>query len=117
MRKFHDVDEYASALPKKARTGLEELRKTIRQAAPQAEEVIHYNMPAFRYKGMLVWYACFKKHIGLYPKASAIAAFKDELSGYKTSKGAIQFPTDQSIPAGLVTKIVQFRVKENQARL
>ena len=111
---FHTVDEYFSALPKTVRDTLESLRKTIRQAAPQAEEVIHYNMPAFKWNGMLVWYAAFKEHIGFYPRSSAIVAFKDDLAGYKTSKGAIQFPIEKGIPAGLVKKIVKFRVKENE---
>jgi uncharacterized protein YdhG (YjbR/CyaY superfamily) len=114
MKHFHSVEEYLSALPQTEREGLESLRKTIRQAAPQAEEVIHYNMPAFEWNGMLVWYAAFKDHIGFYPRASAIAAFKDELAGYKTSKGAIQFPIEKMIPASLVKKIVKFRVKENE---
>ncbi|NDQ56761.1 MAG: DUF1801 domain-containing protein [Acidipila sp.] len=114
MKKFHDVDDYVSALPKTARTALQKLRKTIRQAVPQAEEVIHYNMPAFKFNGMLVWYAAFKGHIGFFPRASAIAAFKDELAGYKTSKGAIQFPIEKGIPEGLIKKIVKFRVKENK---
>jgi len=114
MKNFHPVDEYFSALPKTVRDTLESLRKTIRQAAPQAEEVIHYNMPAFKWNGMLVWYAAFKEHIGFYPRSSAIVAFKDDLAGYKTSKGAIQFPIEKGIPAGLVKKIVKFRVKENE---
>lgn len=114
MKSFNTVDEYLSALPKTAREILESLRETIRQAAPQAEEVIHYNMPAFKWNGMLVWYAAFKEHIGFYPRASAMAAFKDELAGYKTSRGAIQFPMGKAIPAGLVKKIVKFRVKENE---
>jgi uncharacterized protein YdhG (YjbR/CyaY superfamily) len=114
MKHFHTVDEYLSALPKTARSASESLRKTIRQAAPQAEEVIHYNMPAFKWNGMLVWYAAHKGHIGFYPRASAIAAFKDELAGYKTSKGAIQFPIEKGIPAALVKRIVTFRVKENE---
>jgi uncharacterized protein YdhG (YjbR/CyaY superfamily) len=113
MKKFETVDEYLSALPQHARAVLASLRQTIRQAAPQAEEVISYNMPAFRWNGILVWYAAFKKHVGLYPKASAIAAFQSELAPYKTSKGAIQFPIDQPIPAGLVKKIVKFRIEEN----
>jgi len=83
MNKLRTGDEYVSALPKEARESLESLRKTIRQAAPQAEEVIHYNMPAFRWNGMLVWYAAFKEHIGFYPRASAIAAFNDKLAGCK----------------------------------
>jgi uncharacterized protein YdhG (YjbR/CyaY superfamily) len=114
MKKFQTVDEYLSGLPKNVRAILEGLRKTIRQAAPQAEEVISYNMPAFKSNGMLVWYAAFKEHVGFYPKASAIKAFKAELQGYKTSKGAIQFPIDKSIPTSLVKKIVSFRLKENQ---
>ena len=116
MKTFRTVDEYFSVSPKKARSLLESLRETIRQAAPQAEEVISYNMPAFKWKGMLVWYAAHTGHIGLYPRASAIAAFKDELAGYKTSKGAIQFPIEKPIPANLVKKIVKFRVKENGQR-
>jgi uncharacterized protein YdhG (YjbR/CyaY superfamily) len=113
MKKFETVDEYLSALPQHARAVAASLRQTIRQAAPQAEEVISYNIPAFRWNGILVWYAVFKKHVGLYPKASAIAAFQSELAPYKTSKGAIQFPIDQPIPAGLVKKIVKFRIEEN----
>src|SRR5215472_12930574 len=114
MKKFRTVDEYLSRLPKTAKDNVEGLRKTIRQAAPQAEEVISYNMPALKWNGMLVWYAAFKKHIGFYPKASAIAAFKEELKDYKTSKGAIQLPFEKAIPAALVKKIVRFRVEENE---
>ena len=114
MKKLRTVDEYVAALPKEARESLESLRNTIRQAAPQAEEVIHYNMPAFRWNGMLVWYAAFKEHIGFYPRVSAIAAFNDKLAGYKTSKGAIQFPIEKPIPAGLVKRIVEFRLEENK---
>jgi uncharacterized protein YdhG (YjbR/CyaY superfamily) len=114
MKNFRTVDEYLSALPKGVRDILERLRTTIRQAAPQAEEVISYNMPAFKWNGMLVWYAAFKEHIGFYPKASAIAAFKDELVRFKTSKGAIQFPIEKPIPTNLVKKIVKFRTQENE---
>jgi len=114
MKNWTTVDEYFSALPKEVRPVLETLRRTIRQAAPKAEEVISYNIPAFKFNGMLVWYAAFKKHVGLYPKASGIAAFKDELTGYKTSKGAIQFPIEEGIPVNLVKKIVKFRLKENE---
>ena len=114
MKNFQTVEQYFSALPRKERDLLETLRKTIRQAAPQAEEVISYNMPAFKWNGMLVWYAAYKKHIGLYPRPSAIVAFKDELAEYKTSKGAIQFPIEKGIPTSLVKKIVRFRLKENE---
>lgn len=113
MKTIHTVDEYLSALPKSSKDKLEVLRRTIRKAAPEAEEVISYNMPSFKWNGMLVWYAAFKKHIGFYPKPSAIAAFQHKLTLYKTSKGAIQFPMDQPIPEELVKEIVRFRVKEN----
>lgn len=113
--KIHTVGEYFSALPAETRLVLQQLRNAIRQAAPQAEETISYNIPAFKSNGkMLVWYAAFKKHVGFYPRASGIAAFKKELAAYKTSKGAIQFPIGAPIPVGLVKKIVKFRLKENQ---
>jgi uncharacterized protein YdhG (YjbR/CyaY superfamily) len=114
MKKFQTVDEYLSTLPKDVSCVLSGLRKIIKQAAPHAEEVISYSMPAFKYHGMLVWYGAHKDHIGLYPRNSAIAAFKHELACYKTTKGAIQFPLQQAIPAHLVRKIVKFRVKENE---
>src|SRR5215467_1806741 len=114
MKKYRTVDEYLSRLPKTAKDNVEGLRKTIRRAAPQAEEVISYNMPAFKWNGMLVWYAAYKKHIGFYPRPSRIEAFKDELADYKTSKGAIQFPLEKGIPVSLVKKIVKFRLKENE---
>lgn len=113
MKKFETVDEYLSALPQPARGAAAILRQAIQQAAPQAEETISYNMPAFRLNGILVWYAAFKNHIGFYPKASAIAAFKADLAAYKTSKGAIQFPLGKPIPLNLVKQIVKFRIKES----
>lgn len=113
MKKFQTTDEYLSTLPQPARDAATRLRQAIRQTAPQAEEAISYNMPAFKLNGILVWYAAFKNHIGLYPKASAIVAFKDQLAPYKTSKGAIQFPLDRPIPLNLVKQIVKFRIKEN----
>jgi uncharacterized protein YdhG (YjbR/CyaY superfamily) len=117
MKKFETVDEYVAALPKAAKERLEELRTAIRRAAPHSEEAISYNMPAFKANGsLLVWYAAFKKHVGFYPKASGIAAFKKELSAYKTLKGAIQFPLERPIPVGLVQKIVKFRARENSAK-
>jgi uncharacterized protein YdhG (YjbR/CyaY superfamily) len=115
MKKYTSVDEYIAAMPAEARGKLQSLRKTIRKAAPGAEEVISYNMPAFNWNGMLVWYGAHTEHIGLYPKASAIAAFKDDLVDYKTSKGAIQFPIHKPIPATLVKRIVKFRINENDA--
>ncbi len=110
---FKTVDDYLSTLPTQTKSILKELRKTIKEAAPQAEELISYNMPAFKLNGMLVWYAAYKTHIGFYPAPAAIKVFKDELTGYKTSKGAIQFPVEKTIPATLIKKIVKFRINEN----
>jgi uncharacterized protein YdhG (YjbR/CyaY superfamily) len=114
MKTFQTVDEYLATLPKATRDPMLRLRDIIKQVAPKAEEVISYNIPAFKYNGMLVWYAAFKKHIGFYPRPSGIAAFKNELAPYKTSKGAIQFPLENGIPTTLVKKIVKFRLKENE---
>ena len=111
--KFETVDEYLSAFPKNIRDILKELRQTIKQAAPQAEEVISYNIPAFKLNGMLVYYAAYKEHIGFYPTPSGIEAFKKELSRYEGAKGSVQFPLDKPIPFDLISKIVKFRVKKN----
>jgi uncharacterized protein YdhG (YjbR/CyaY superfamily) len=89
------------------------LRKTIKEAAPQAEELISYNIPAFKQNGVLVYYAAYKNHIGFYPTSSPMKVFKKELANYKTSKGAIQFPIEKAIPKTLVSRIVKYRVKEN----
>ncbi len=111
--RFKTVEEYFSTLAEPAKTLMEQMRATIKKAAPGAEEVISYNMPAFRLNGMLVWYAAFTSHIGLYPRASGIEAFKKELAGYKNAKGSVQFPMDRPLPVALITRIVKFRVKEN----
>ena len=113
MKKPKDVDEYLSGFPKEVQKVLEQLRATIKKAAPLAEEVISYGMPAFTMYGTLVYFAAHAKHIGLYPRASATEAFKKELSNYKGAKGSVQFPLDKPLPFGLITKIVKFRVTEN----
>jgi len=115
-KKFKNVEEYIAAFPKTTQTLLQDLRQTISQAAPRAEEVISYNMPAFKQHGVLVYFAAYEKHIGFYPTSSPISVFKKELEGYKTSKGAIQFPIEKSIPKTLVKKIVTFRLKEDAAK-
>jgi uncharacterized protein YdhG (YjbR/CyaY superfamily) len=112
-RVFKTIDEYHAEFPQEVRNQLDTLRKTIAKAAPKAQEVISYNMPAFKQHGILVYYAAAKKHIGFYPTAWPIVAFKKELEGYQTSKGAIQFPLDQKLPLALITKIVKFRVTED----
>jgi len=113
--KFQNVDEYIATFPAKTKGYLKEMRTTIKNLAPAAEEVISYNMPAFKLNGMLVWYAGFKEHIGFYPKPKAIELFKKELSEYKMSKGAIQFPLSQPLPLTLITKLVKLRIKEDAA--
>ena len=108
------VAEYIATFPKDIQKTLSLLRKTIKDAAPKAEEVISYQMPAYKQNGMLVFFAAYEKHIGFYPTASGIVKFKKEIEKYKWSKGAVQFPIDKNLPISLVSKIVKFKVKENQ---
>ena len=110
--KFKSVDEYLSAFPVSTKKVLQQVRSIIKKAAPNAEEVISYNMPAFKLKSVLVYYAGYDNHIGFYPTASGIENFKKEFANYKWSKGAVQFPLDEPMPLQLITKIVQFRVNE-----
>jgi uncharacterized protein YdhG (YjbR/CyaY superfamily) len=110
---FTTVDEYIAAFPKETQKILKELRTVIKEAAPDAEEKISYQMPTFYLKGNLVHFAAHKNHIGFYPTPSAIQAFESELSKYESSKGAVQFPMDKSLPLKLIGKIVKFRVAEN----
>ena len=114
--KFKSTDDYFAAFPAGTKAILKELRKTIKTAAPAAEEVISYNMPALQQNGILVYYAAYKAHIGFYPTPSAIEAFKKELSKYESSKGAVRFPLDQPLPLSLITRIVKFRIKLNQEK-
>lgn len=114
--KFETVEEYFSTFPANVIALLEELRNTIHQTAPEAEELISYNMPAFKLNGMLVYYAAYKNHIGFYPTSSGIRVFEEDLKDFKTSKGAIQFPVEKGIPTALVKKIVEFRVHENHEK-
>jgi len=112
-RQFKTIDEFISAFPKNVQDILEELRRVIRESAPESEETISYGIPTFKLNGNLVHFGAFKNHIGFYPTSSGIVAFKKELSPYKHSKGSVQFPIDKPIPFGLVKKIVRYRVKEN----
>jgi uncharacterized protein YdhG (YjbR/CyaY superfamily) len=110
-----NMDDYIRQFPEKQQAALEQIRKTIKAAAPDAEEVISYQMPAYKQNGMLVYFAGYENHIGFYPTPSGIEAFKKELAVYKGAKGSVQFPIDKLLPLGLIKKIVQFRVKENAA--
>lgn len=111
-----DTESYIDTQPEATRLVLEQLRQIIKKIVPEAEEVISYQMPAFKQNGVLVWYAGYKKHVGFYPSSKPIEIFKDELKTYKTSKGAIQLPLDKPLPVELITKIVNFKVNENLAK-
>ena len=108
-----DVDEYISMFSDNIQELLIELRATIKEAAPEAEEVISYQMPAYKFHGVLIYFAAFKNHIGLYPRVSGIETFKNELSVYKGAKGSVQFPLNKPLPLDLIARIVKFRVTEN----
>lgn len=107
------IDEYISQFPPHIQEILQMLRKVIKEAAPDAQEKISYQMPTFVLHGNLVHFAAFKNHIGFYPTPSAIEAFKDELAKYKGGKGSVQFPIEESMPYELVSDIVKFRAAEN----
>jgi uncharacterized protein YdhG (YjbR/CyaY superfamily) len=112
-----NVDEYLAGVPEPARGTLGKIRAAIRSAAPpQATEIISYRIPAFKYKGVLVWFAAFSTHCSLFPTAAVIEAFKNELKGFSTSKGTIQFPTDKPLPTALVRKLVKARVAQIESK-
>jgi uncharacterized protein YdhG (YjbR/CyaY superfamily) len=115
-RQFKTMDEYINTFPEDVRRILSELRKTIREAAPGAEETINYQIPTFTLNGNLVHFAAFSNHIGFYPTPSGIEAFKQELSGYKIAKGSVQFPIHEPLPLPLIRRIVEHRVNENLER-
>ncbi|MBN1117333.1 MAG: DUF1801 domain-containing protein [Bacteroidales bacterium] len=106
------VDEYIAVFPEDIREILTKIRLTILNAAPEAEEKISYQMPAFKFHEMLVYFAAFNKHIGFYPTPSGIIAFKDELAKYPGGKGSVQFTFDKPIPYNLIADIVKFRLAE-----
>ena len=112
-KKPGSIDEYITQVPKEVQVILQNVRKVIKETAPGATEKISYSMPGFYQNGMLVWFSGHKEYIGFYPTGSGIEAFKSEVSKYKWSKGAVQFPLDQPIPYDLIRKMVLFRVKEN----
>jgi len=112
-----NVDEYLAGVPEPARGTLNKVRAAIRSAVPpEATESISYGVPMFKYKGLLLGYAAFSNHCSVFPGPAVIAAFKDELKGFTTSKGTIRFPSDQPLPASLVKRLVKARIKENGAK-
>ena len=111
------MDEYLAGVSEPARTTLNKLRAAIRSALPpDATETISYGIPAFHHNGVLVWFAAFSNHCSFFPTASVIAAFKNELKSFSTSKGTIQFPLDKPLPSALVRKMVKVRVAENEGK-
>ena len=114
--KAANVDEYIVGFPKEIQERLKAVRAAIKKAAPKAEEVISYQMPAYKYYGSLVYFAGYKNHIGFYATPTGHAAFKKALSVYKEGKGSVQFPHNQPLPLALISRIVKFRVKENMER-
>ncbi len=111
--KTKSIDEYIAQFPADVQAIMQELRRVIRQAAPDAKERISYAMPGFYQKGMLVWFGGHKDFIGFYPTGGGIEAFKDQLTGYQTTKGGIHFSLDKPMPYELVTRIVEYRVRQN----
>jgi len=112
-----DIDEYLAGVSEPARSTLNKIRAAIRSAAPhEATETISYGIPAFKDKGVLVWFAAFSNHCSLFPTASVIEAFKNELKGFTTSKGTIHFPTDKPLPTSLVKKLVKARVAQIESK-
>ena len=114
-RKKKTVEEYIAGTPEPARGTLKHIRAVIQSVVPkETTEVISYGIPMFKYRGMLVGYAAFKKHCSLFPTGSGVERFANELKGYRTSKGTIQFPSDEPLPDSLLKKIVKHRIKENR---
>ena len=113
-KRFETIDEYIAAFPRNVQDILEELRRVIRESAPESEETISYGIPTFDFNGRhLVHFAAYRNHVGFYPTSSGIAHFKKELSRYELSRGTVRFPINEPIPFDLVKKIVKYRVEEN----
>ena len=116
MKSYSTVDEYIALAEPKVKKALKDIRKTIKTTAPKAEEVISYQIPGYKYHGMLVFFAAWKDHISLYPAPWSADSLKKEMSAYEGSKGTIKFPIDEPMPLALIKKMVKYRVKENEER-
>jgi uncharacterized protein YdhG (YjbR/CyaY superfamily) len=116
MAKPTTIDEYIGTFPPDIQVKLEQVRATVKEAAPGAIEVISYGIPAFKLNKMIVWFGAHTNHIGFYPRGSGIEVFQKELSGYKSGKGSVQFPFDKPLPLELIANMVKFRVMENLRR-
>ena len=112
-----NVDGYLAGVPEPARSTLNKMRAAIRSAVPpEASETISYRIPAFKHNGVLVWFAAFSNHCSLFPTASVVEAFKNELKGFSTTKGTIHFPADKPLPTALIKKIVKARVAQKLSK-
>src|SRR6266436_2828292 len=112
-----NTDEYIAKVPEPARTTLKKIRAVIRSVVPpEVTETISYGIPAFKHNGVLVWFAAFSNHCSLFPTASVIESFMNELKGLSTPKGTIHFPTDKPLPIALVKKLVKARVAQNESK-
>jgi uncharacterized protein YdhG (YjbR/CyaY superfamily) len=116
MKSYSTVDEYIALAEPKVKKALKDIRKTIKTTAPKAEEVISYQIPGYKYHGMLVFFAAWKDHISLYPAPWSAVSLKKEMSAYEGSKGTIKFPIGEPMPLALIKKMVKYRVKENEER-
>ena len=116
MKAYATVDEYIALAEPKIKKALKDIRKTIKSAAPKAEEVISYQIPGYKYHGMLVFFAGLKNHISLYPAPWGAESLKKEMSAYEGSKGTIKFPIDKPMPLTLIKKMVKYRIKLNEEK-
>jgi uncharacterized protein YdhG (YjbR/CyaY superfamily) len=116
MKTTASVSEYIATADPRAKKALRDIRKTVRDVAPKAEEVISYQIPGYRYHGMLVFFAAWKNHISLYPAPWSAESLKKEMAAYEGSKGTIKFPLDKPMPLTLIKKMVKYRVKENEMK-
>jgi len=111
------IDQYIATFPPAVRTILRKIKRTVRDAVPEAEETISYRMPAFKLDGVLLYFAAFNNHIGLFPPVKGDASLERAVKPYAGPKGNLRFPYDKPIPYGLIKRIVKFRAKQNGARV
>lgn len=116
IKQYKTIDAYINNFPEDVQQILQNIRKCILKAAPDAQEKISYGIPTFTLNGNLVHFAAYDHHIGFYPGADGIHTFLDDLKDYKTSKGAVQFPLDKPLPLGLITKITLYRATQNTSK-
>jgi len=111
-----NIDEYISWFPKETQRLLLDIRNTIKSIAPQAEETISYNIPAYKLNGILIYFAGFQKHVSIYPAPRSNKEFEEELKNYKGGKGTIQFSLQNDLPIDLIKRIIAFRISENNKK-